>query len=47
MSIRKCDSFICSIPNLIDLLVLISHLISENIVTRQDYKKHYNVDRPD
>lgn len=43
MSVREPDIFIYSVPNLIDLVVLISQLISENIVTRQDYKKHYNI----
>lgn len=49
MSIREPDIFIYSVPNLTDSGVFISHLISENIVTRQDYKKHYNtpVDRID
>lgn len=30
--------FIYSVLNLTDLLVLISHLIAENIVIRQEYK---------
>lgn len=50
MSIKEPDIFIYSVSNLIGVVVLISHLISENIVTREDYKKHYNiipVDRDD
>lgn len=50
MSIREPDIFIYSVRNLIGLVVWISYLISENIVTRQYCKKHYNiipVDRAD
>lgn len=50
MSIREPDILIYSVPNLTDLVVLISHLVSENVVTRQDYKKHCDiipVDRAD
>lgn len=50
MLVKESDIFIYSVPNLKDLLVLFSHLISENTVTGQDYKKHCNiipVDRAD